>query len=52
MCEYEKGFYFDYKLDLVNPKENLAFGGAPGFLVLKKDSSVMDLNWSRLNELK
>ncbi|MBD0405177.1 hypothetical protein [Flammeovirga sp. EKP202] len=49
--EYEKGFYFDYKFDLINHEENLAFGGAPGFLILKNNSSVVDLSWGELHEL-
>ena len=50
--EYDKGFYFDYKLELINPEDGLAFGGPPGFLILKESSVVLDLSWSELKELK
>ncbi|WP_348704113.1 hypothetical protein [Tenacibaculum sp. 190524A02b] len=50
--EYERGFYFDYKFELINPEENLVFGGAPGFLIHKTNSLVVDQTWEEYNELK
>jgi len=49
---FDEGWYFKNQFELLNPDEAFAMGGAPGFVVSKKDGSVEDISWEKYNLIK
>ena len=49
--ELEKAWYFDYKFELINPKENFGIGGAPGFKINKENQTVENVSWEEYNSV-
>ncbi len=47
-----KGYYFNYKFELMNPDEPLAFGGSPGFIISQETGELKNINWQEFNDLK
>lgn len=47
--EVEKVWYFDFKIELSDPSETLAIGGAPGFIVDKETHAIEVISWEKYN---
>ena len=43
--EFKTAWYFDYKYETIDPKENIQLGGAPGFKVNKNNQLIENVSW-------
>lgn len=48
----DKGFYFNYTYDSINPEFPIFIAGAPGFIVSNSDGKILDLSWPEYHNLK
>jgi hypothetical protein len=47
--EVADGWYFDYAFEPVRPipaAEQVGFGGAPGFIVVRDDATIRTVSWT------
>lgn len=49
--EFEKFWYFDFKIELLTPKKDFAVGGAPGFTVNKENNQIEVVSWEQYNSI-
>lgn len=49
--EFEKVWYFEFKIELLNPKKDFAIGGAPGFTINKENGQIEVISWEQHNSI-
>lgn len=51
--EQPGSWYFAYKFEFIEKQElPNGFGGAPGFKILKKDGTILDVGWADHQKIK
>ena len=48
----DEGYFFEYKINMINKESSEAFGGAPALFVSDDGTEVRDIGWGEYNELK